>query len=95
MKKLLILGMLMALKMAHAIVINAGNENLYLGNHNVSCGRYTLTDRSRVNEVESFCNILGSSNDGRQFWLRVQTVENGAIDCSFVDGALNQCFVDN
>lgn len=79
-----------------AIVINPSTQSLYLGNNNVSCGRYTLTDNSRLSDVKSFCSIVGSTSasDGK-LWLRINTRENGAVDCSFIGDHLNQCFSDD
>lgn len=80
---------------ASAIVINAGNQSLYLGNNNVSCGRYIINNNSRQNDVESFCSIVGSNYANGETWLRVQTQSLGAIDCSFISGHLYQCFIDD
>lgn len=78
-----------------AIVVNAGTQNLYLGNNNVSCGRYIINNSSRQNDVESFCSVIGSAYAEGKLWLRVQTQNLGAVDCSFISGHLYQCFIDN
>lgn len=77
-----------------AVVINAGTQNLYLGNNNVSCGRYIINDNSRQSDVESFCSIVGSAYAEGKYWLRISTQSLGVVDCSFVSGHLYQCFLD-
>jgi hypothetical protein len=84
-----------AINLANAIVINANTQNLYLGDNNVSCGRYTLEPNSTQSDVQSFCKVVGSEYANGTMWLRVQTTEVGVVDCSFNSGRLIECFKDN
>ncbi|RTL10679.1 MAG: hypothetical protein EKK54_10260 [Neisseriaceae bacterium] len=74
----------------------AGAESLYLGNNNVSCGRYTLNPQSSLNDVTNYCNVLESrkgKNGGTV--LKIKTETNGVIRCKFVGGQLEKCHTDD
>lgn len=95
MKKILLVFVAM-FNFADAVVINANTQTLYLGNDNVSCGRYTISNSSKLGDVRSFCSVIGTTPASNGvLWLRIQTEEYGAIDCSFVSGSLSQCYDNN
>ncbi len=94
-KFILLISAVLMFGAANAFVINASTQNLYLGDNNVSCGRYTLSANSRQSDVESFCSVVDSEYQGGTTWLRVQTSELGVIDCAFNSGRLSECFKDN
>lgn len=71
-------------------------QSLYLGNNNVSCGRYTLTENSALNDVINYCTILNNKTkkDGDVI-LKIQTINNGVIKCKFVNNQLEKCHADD
>jgi hypothetical protein len=74
----------------------ANAESLYLGNNNVSCGRYTLNSQSNINDVTNYCNVLESrkaKNGGNV--LKIKTATNGVIRCKFISGQLEKCHTDD
>lgn len=94
MKKILFMLLSLNLFIANAAVVtNSEDENLYLGNDNVSCGRYTLTDGSPLVSVRSYCVVSQESDyaDGTAN-LKIQTDEDGTISCHFINGSLDKCY---
>ncbi|MBX9597482.1 MAG: hypothetical protein K2X04_02765 [Burkholderiales bacterium] len=97
MRKLLILSLILLAKFSvAAVVINYGHESLFLGNDNVSCGRYTLVNGSSINDVLNYCTVVGRAlNSDGEILLRVKTEEAGIVDCYFLNGKLDQCYIDD
>lgn len=94
MKAWLVILLAVASASAHSVVItHSENENLYLGNDNVSCGRYTLTDGSPLLSVRNYCVVSQEVDyaDGTAS-LKIQTDEDGTIECHFINGGLDKCF---
>ena len=94
MKTILFMLLSLNLFIANAAVItNSEDENLYLGNDNVSCGRYTLTDGSPLVSVRSYCVISQEvDNADGSVNLNIQTDEDGTISCHFINGSLDKCY---
>ncbi len=67
-------------------------ESLYLGNNNVSCGRYIITETASLDDVNSYCNVLSimSGKKGGEI-VKIQTENSGIIKCKFVNGQLDKC----
>lgn len=94
--KLLIILCCLAGYSCAVVTYNPEDENLYLGNDNVSCGRYTLVDNSPLISVRSYCTIVQETdNPNGVVQLRIQTDEDGVVDCRFINGTLDECFVDD
>lgn len=95
MKKIVTLCLILSSCIANAVVINAQTQDLYIGN-GISCGRYTLNQGVPINDVQSFCNVLGSASyTAGKYWLEIQTQQYGPIECSFIGGKLSQCYKNN
>lgn len=96
--KLMLIFNAMLLSSAYAaVIVNTGiPENLYLGNGNVSCGRYTLSDDSQLNSVKSYCTISQEidASDGTVI-LKIQTTEDGIVSCRFINGDLDKCYIND
>ena len=80
-------------------IFNAGSvlaQSLYLGNNNISCGRYILTENSTLNDVINYCTVLNNKTkkDG-DVVLKIQTVNNGIIKCKFINNQLEKCHMDD
>jgi hypothetical protein len=96
MRKLLIFFLIMLAGFSNAVVINYGHESLFLGDDNVSCGRYTLVNGSSINDVLNYCTVVGQAlNSDGETLLRVKTEEAGIVDCYFLNGKLDQCYIDD
>ena len=93
---LILLFIVLARFSSAAVVINYGHESLFLGNDNVSCGRYTLVNGSSINDVLSYCTVVQQAlNSDGETLLRVKTEEAGIVDCYFLNGKLDQCYIDD
>ncbi|AUR52575.1 hypothetical protein [Aquella oligotrophica] len=77
-------------------ISNTFAQSLYLGNNNVSCGRYTLTENSILNDVTNYCTVLNSkTKKNGDVVLKLQTINNGVIKCKFINGQLEKCHSDD
>jgi len=89
MKKFVFLGLCFSCNLILA-------QSLYLGNNNVSCGRYTLTENSNINDVINYCTILNdkTKRNGNVI-LKIKTVNSGVVKCKFINGQLDKCHEDD
>lgn len=93
---LIFLVIMLARFSAAAVVINYGHESLFLGDDNVSCGRYTLVNGSPINDVLNYCTVVGRAlNSDGETLLRVKTEEAGIVNCYFLNDKLDQCYIDD
>lgn len=97
MRNLLIFFLILLARFSDAaVVINYGHQSLFLGDDNVSCGRYTLVNGSSINDVLDYCTVVGRAlNSDGETLLRVKTEEAGIVDCYFLNGKLDQCYIDD